>query len=208
MQRKEKTGNGILRLIFVAVALLVQILWILLRIQYLNAYSERIATITAVLTVLVVLKLNSKPTNSAMKMPWILLIMALPVMGLSMYLLFELLGDPGVGRRLRKVREYLQHEKGDQAETVLERLSQQDPGVANQFRYLWKVTGQPPCTNTRVQYYAEAVEAFEALKTELEKSRTVYLSGILHCPEWFLLPGTGGNSHPKSQSRCGNQAAL
>ena len=50
MHRKEKTGNGILRLIFVAVALLIQILWILLRIQYLNAYSDRIAAITAIAT--------------------------------------------------------------------------------------------------------------------------------------------------------------
>ena len=151
MHRKEKTGNGILRLIFVAVALLVQILWILLRIQYLNAYSERIAAITAILTVLVVLKLNSKPTNSAMKMPWIMLIMALPVMGLSMYLLFELLGDPGVGKRLKKVREYLHTDDRNQTETVLEDLRQLDPAAANQFRYLWETTGHPPCSDTRVR---------------------------------------------------------
>ena len=164
MQRKEKTGNGILRLIFVAVALLIQVLWILLRVQYLNAYSEGIAAITVLLTVLVVLKLNSKPTNSAMKMPWILLIMALPVMGLSMYLLFELLGDPGVGRRLKKVREYLRRNDHAQAESVLDSLSQQDPGVANQFRYLWKTTGYLPCTNTRLQYYSEATDAFRDMK--------------------------------------------
>ena len=90
MHRKEKTENGILRLIFVAVALVVQIGWILLRVQFLNDYSDWIAGITALLTIVVVLKLNSKHTNSAMKMPWVMLIMALPVMGLSMYLLFEL----------------------------------------------------------------------------------------------------------------------
>lgn len=170
MHRKEKTGNGILRLIFVAVALLIQVLWILLRIQYLNAYSERIAAITAILTVLVVLKLNSKPTNSAMKMPWIMLIMALPVMGLSMYLLFELLGDPGVGKRLKKVREYLNTDDPEQAEVVLEDLRQLDPAAANQFRYLWKATGHPPCSDTRVRYYSEATEAFRDMKAELEKA--------------------------------------
>ena len=170
MHRKEKTGNGILRLIFVAVALLIQVLWILLRIQYLNAYSERIAAITAILPVLVVLKLNSKPTNSAMKMPWIMLIMALPVMGLSMYLLFELLGDPGVGKRLKKAREYLNTDDPEQAEVVLEDLRQLDPAAANQFRYLWKATGHPPCSDTRVRYYSEATEAFRDMKAELEKA--------------------------------------
>ena len=107
MNRKKKTENGIVRLMFAVVALFIQIAWILLRVKLLNEYSDKIAAITALLTIIVVLKLNSKHTNSAMKMPWIMLIMALPVMGLCMYLLFELLGDPGVGRRLREVRNHL-----------------------------------------------------------------------------------------------------
>ena len=102
MRRKEKTENGILRAAFAAVSLIVQIAWILLRIQYLNAYSDLIAGIMALLTIIVVLKLNSKHTNSAMKMPWVMLIMASPVMGLCMYLLFVLLGDPGVGKSGKK----------------------------------------------------------------------------------------------------------
>ena len=88
MHRKEKTENGLLRLMFVAVALVAQIGWILLRVQFLNDYSDWIAGITALLAIVVVLKLNSKHTNSAMKMPWVMLIMASPIMGLCMYLLF------------------------------------------------------------------------------------------------------------------------
>lgn len=170
MQRKKKTENGILRLIFVAVALIIQVVWILLRIRLLNIYSDRIAAITALLTVAVVLKLNSKHTNSAMKMPWVMLIMALPVMGLSMYLLFELLGDPGVGRRLRTVRKHLMQKDGTEVEENLESLAQQDPAAANQFRYLWKAAGYPVYTNTRVSYYAEAKDAFSAMKEELNKA--------------------------------------
>ena len=92
MRRKEKTENGIMRMIFVAVALVLQVVWIILRVQWLNEYSQRISAITSVLSLVIVLKLNSKHTNSAMKMPWVMLIMAFPVMGLCMYLLFELLG--------------------------------------------------------------------------------------------------------------------
>ena len=172
MHRKEKTENGLLRLIFVAVALVIQILWILLRIRLLNAYSDWIAGMTALLTVIVVLKLNSKHTNAAMKMPWIMLIMALPVMGLSMYLLFELLGDPGVSKRLRSVRKKLHSGDGEPAAGNLSRLSQQDVAVANQFRYLWNAAAYPPYVNTRVHYYAEARDAFQDMKTELEKAET------------------------------------
>ena len=170
MPGKEKTENGILRLVFVAVALVIQIVWILLRVQYLNEYSDRIATVTALLTIAVVLKLNSKHTNAAMKMPWIMLIMALPVMGLSMYLLFELLGDPGVSKQLCAVRKHLQRDEKLATEQNLTSLSGEAPGIANQFRYLWNAAGYPLYTNTRVQFYPEAKAAFCAMKEALEKA--------------------------------------
>ena len=170
MNPKKKTENGILRLAFVAVALLIQIAWILLRVLLLNDYSDKIAAITALLTIVVVLKLNSKHTNSAMKMPWVMLIMALPVMGLCMYLLFEMLGDPGVGKRLRAVRRHLHREDNQMVEKNLTQLDREDPGAANQFRYLWNVANYPVYTNTQVSYYPEAKEAFSAMKQALENA--------------------------------------
>lgn len=171
MGKKQKRENGILRMVFVGISLIFQVLWILLRIKLLNDYSETIAAITGILTVLIVLKLNSKHINAAMKMPWIMLIMAFPVMGLCMYLMFELLGDPGVGRRLRTVRKHLRREDGPMVRSNLEQLEQQNPAIANQFRYLCSVTGYPVYTNTRVRYFPEASEAFRVMKEELEKAQ-------------------------------------
>ena len=122
MGRRKTAGIGILRMVFIAVALIVQVIWILLRIKLLNEYSETIAAITTLLSVLVVLKLNSKYTNSAMKMPWIMLIMAFPIMGLFMYLLFELLGDPGVGKRLRSMRREMAAETPENARRAFRHL--------------------------------------------------------------------------------------
>ena len=170
MHRKEKTENGLLRLGFAAVALVAQIVWIVLRVRLLNQYSDLIAGITSLLTVIVVLKLNSKHTDSAMKMPWIMLIMALPVMGLCMYLLFELLGDPGVSKHLNTVRKQLHGSDEEVADENIEQLSRQDRAAANQFRYLWKAAGYPAWTNTKVRYYSEAKDAFGDLKAELEKA--------------------------------------
>ena len=86
-----------------------------------------------------------------------------------MYLLFELLGDPGIGKRLRKVRSRMK-DKLVQKEEVLHTLDRQDRSVSNQFRYLWNTVGAPVYDNTRVEYYAEAVDAFEDMKKELEKA--------------------------------------
>ena len=94
MRKDHKpSGNAILRAVFVAVSLLFQVGWLLLVILVLNEYSAPISAVTGILSVIVVLKLYSKHTNSAMKMPWIMLILTFPVMGLSLYLMFELLGS-------------------------------------------------------------------------------------------------------------------
>lgn len=166
----KPSGNSIARIVFVGVSLLVQIVWILARIQWLNDYSEPISAITGLLTIVVVLRLNSKNTNAAMKMPWIMLIMAFPAMGLSMYLLFEILGDPGVGKRLRAVREKMKGEIPVNAERAFSHLEAMDLSAANQSRYLSRTAGYPVYENTCVKYYAEAVDAFRDMKEELEKA--------------------------------------
>ena len=169
MRKKEHkpSGNAVLRILFVGVSLLFQIGWLLLLILELNEYSARISLITSILSVVVVLKLYSKHVNSAMKMPWIMLILAFPVMGLCLYLLFELLGDPGVGKRLRTVRGQMQGAL-TQDEAVMERLKEKSVPAANQFRYLWKTAGCPVYENTRADYYSEGSQAFEAMKRDLE----------------------------------------
>ncbi len=166
----KPSGNSILRMVFVGVSLVVQVGWILLRIYRFNAYSEVISVVTALLSILVVLMLNSKNTNSAMKMPWIMLILAFPVMGLSMFLLFEIFRDPGVGKRLKQVREDMKEEIPQNAQRAFAHLEAQDLSAASQSRYLWKSARYPVYENTLVKYYAEPKEAFPDIKEELEKA--------------------------------------
>lgn len=168
---RKPAGNSIVRMVFVAVSLLVQIGWILLRIQWLNAYSEYISGFTGMLAIVVVLRLNSKNTNAAMKMPWIMLIMAFPVMGLSMYLLFEIFGDPGVGRKLQKVRGAMEKEQAQKAERAFDHLLAHDLSAANQSRYIWKSAGYPVYENTSVTYYSEAKLALKDMQEELNKAQ-------------------------------------
>ena len=169
-KERKPSGNSIMRIVFVAVSLLFQVAWLLLLVLELNEYSAGISLLTTVLRIAVVLRLNSKHTNAAMKMPWIMLILAFPVMGLSMYLLFEMLGDPGIGKRLNAVREAVKEEMPDSADVTLSHLEAQDRSAANQARYLWQCARWPVYENTQADYYAEAVDAFEAMKAELEKA--------------------------------------
>lgn len=173
MQKKEKRlgGNGILRVVFVGISLLVQVGWILVRVQWLNDYSERISFLSGMLALAVVLKLNAKPTNAAMKMPWIMLILAFPLMGLTLYLLMEILGDPGVGRRLQAMRKEMAMDAPERAKRTLAHMEARDISAANQCRYLWNQAGYPAYENTQLRYYPEAKEAFADLKKDLETAR-------------------------------------
>ena len=170
MKERKRSGNSILRIVFVAISFLLQIFWLLALTVKLNAYSGTLSLITTFLSILVVLRLNSKHTNTAMKMPWVMLILILPVMGLSLYLLVEMLGDPGVGKRLRAVREDMKDEIPAGADDALHKLEKIDLPGANQARYLWNCTRWPVYENTDVRFYAEAKDAFEAMKADLEKA--------------------------------------
>ena len=170
MKERKRSGNSILRIVFVAISFLLQIFWLLALTVKLNAYSGTLSLMTTFLSILVVLRLNSKHTNTAMKMPWVMLILILPVMGLSLYLLVEMLGDPGVGKRLRAIREDMKDEIPAGADAALQKLEEVDLPGANQARYLWNCTRWPVYENTDVRFYAEAKDAFVAMKADLEKA--------------------------------------
>ena len=86
MKERKRSGNSILRIVFVAISFLLQIFWLLALTVKLNAYSGWLSVLTTVLGLLVVLRLNSKHTNTAMKVPWILLILVLLINFLTHYL--------------------------------------------------------------------------------------------------------------------------
>ena len=170
--RRKKSGNSIPRACIVAVSLLLQIGWLLVIVLELNHYSTYISLASSVIASLAVLRLYSKDTNSAYKLPWIMIVMAFPVMGLSLYLLTEAaLSTKGIRRRMQAIREkttgYLK-----QKTSVLTALEEKNLAVANHFRYISEFEKSPVYTNTAVKYYPHGSFAFEDLKQDLEKAES------------------------------------
>ncbi len=166
---RKPSGNSIVRAVFVALSVLLQIGWLLVIILELNSYSTVISLISSLLASLAVLRLYSQNTNSAFKLPWIMLMMALPVMGLSLYLMVGLSATPKVAQRKIQKGKSAAQPYLIQAPTVMAQL-RDDPSVANQCSYLWNHTGSPAYGNTTVTYYPEAAEALEAMKADLERA--------------------------------------
>lgn len=118
----------------------------------LNRYSTWISVATSVLTLVVVILLYGRRTNAAFKMPWIILILAFPVLGLGMYLLF------GRKEATRLVRE--RFERIDQSldglliqdKAVRIKLQQTDRMAANEAAYIWNYAKYPIYQNTDVVF--------------------------------------------------------
>ena len=173
MRAEQKTAvkNSIGRLVFVALSVLLQVIWICVQAMKLNRYSTWISVATSVLTLVVVILLYGRRTNAAFKMPWIILILAFPVLGLGMYLLF------GRKEATRLVRE--RFERIDQSldglliqdKAVRIKLQQTDRMAANEAAYIWNYAKYPIYQNTDVVFYKEASEGIEAQKQALNQAK-------------------------------------
>ncbi len=167
--RTHKVRNSIPRIIFVALAVLLQVAWLLMLVLRFNTYSNWIAAASTIIALVVVVRLYSKHTSPAFKLPWIMLIMALPVMGLALYLMVEVFSDLGSFRKRMAALVQQRQQRIPQNPEIPGKL---DPDCAGYSRYLQQIGGAPVYENTAVTYYPEAVQAFEAMKQELEKAES------------------------------------
>ena len=136
VEGREKTKNGITRLVFSSLCILLEVVFILLLCTRLNRYAEAINLFTRVLGIIIILNMYASPMTSTMKMPWILLILSFPVMGLALYLLVGLNGGT---EKMRKRYEEIDSRllpllpKNEQ---VREALQEKIPRAGNMVSYI------------------------------------------------------------------------
>lgn len=134
----------------------------------LSKYSVAINLVCEAAALLLVLHIYGKHQNSAFKMPWIILLLTFPLLGLCLYLL---MGHKNVTKRMRirfeKIDpELLGHIRQDDA--VIKCLEERDYQAANQCRYINDFGKYPVYKNTEVKFFPEAVDGFEAQLVALQ----------------------------------------
>ena len=176
-------GNSILRLVLVGMSILFQLGWILLVILVLNEHYPWIELITRILSVLVILNLNSRSSAPAYKMPWIMLIMAAPVMGLSLYLMIGVFGDLGsTGKRMTAERNRIRRNLTGEVTSGQDLPLAAYPG-AGISNYLRQHGNSPLYRNTAVTYHAQPSAALEQMKADLEAAEHFIFM------EYFIVSG-------------------
>lgn len=171
MSSEEKSvKNSVGRLIFVLLSVLFQIGWLVFLVLKLNEYFAWIYLCTTILALFVVIYLYNTKSPMGFKLTWIMLILAFPVLGLS---LFILIGRSNITKamkkRLEKIDASLEHWLV-QDEQILEVLEKENIYVANQMKYVSHYAKYPVYQNTDVEFYKDASEGFEAQLLELKKA--------------------------------------
>ena len=127
--------------------------FIIVMITRLNEYAEIINLITRLFAGILVLFLYSSDKTSSMKMPWIILILVFPIMGVSLYLLIGLNG----GTRKMKQR-YIDIDRKlfpllPENEEDLERIKKKTPKAGNISEYIQRNAHYPVYQNTDCLLY-------------------------------------------------------
>ncbi len=170
-EEKSDVKNNVGRLVFVVISVLLQVTWLIIVFLYLNNYSTWISLASSIVALLMALWIYHKPTNAAFKMPWIILILALPVVGICFYGIF---GNANATRKERRIYaeidEFVQPLLM-QDDKVMEELHDTDKAICNQFRYVKDYGRYPVCKNTDVTYYKDADLAYDAQLEDLAQAK-------------------------------------
>ncbi len=169
-EEKSNVKNSVSRMVLVCLSILLQIGWLCLLSIRLNAHSAWISSLTSLLAAVLVLRIYVSNTNAAFKMPWMLLLLIFPPLGVLLWLMF---GHSGATEAMRKKFNKVQEEftqyrqRPDDALREAEHLNM---AAANQMRYIRDFAGYPVYRNTTVQYFGDTTEALFAQIKALENA--------------------------------------
>lgn len=159
------------RMVVIGVVLLFQLGWLVSTVYKFSNNYLLIDAVLSVLSVMIVLYVIGRRDNPAYKMVWLVLILAVPVFGVLMYLLF----GPKSLQKSVAMKEEAEHRKllphMVQKEEVLNELLEEPDSVYNQCRYILNSTGFPVYQNTETRFLEIGETYFEALLAELKKAK-------------------------------------
>ena len=158
------------RVVAVSVGILLQIVFLIVMATYLRADFFWIRIAMNVLSWAVVIYIISCGVNPSYKIAWIVLILAFPVAGLTIYLLFG--GN--------KISSY-EHRKMQSIESVtMQQLRQDDAPLwelaaagtpaFNHVRYLLSASGYPIYDDADAEYFPTGESCYAAMLEELQKA--------------------------------------
>ena len=167
----KKTSKRLLgRIISVALAVLFQVLWVILAVFVLKDRIPFINVLIEAFSIIAILWIVSKDINPAYKLAWTILILALPIAGAVIYVIF---GKPRLGKEFQeKLDESFQEASSHlvQAPSVMEQLERESKTAACQSGYLCRKARYPVYRKTKTQYFSIGQDLYAKMLEALKKA--------------------------------------
>ncbi len=158
------------RLVVVSVLILLQLAVLIFLLTLLQNYSFYCYIAMVALSWILVFYILSKRDNPMYKLAWIIPILAVPVFGGILYLIFS---NHNISHKLRMdVRDLIDRSQPLSAQNpaVLEEIAA-DPAAERQSHYIRNTAHYPIFGNTATTYLSPGEEKLKALCRELEKAK-------------------------------------
>lgn len=158
------------RVVIVSLSILLQIAVLLSGVIWLREYRQWIDVTMTVLSWGAVIYIMTDRSNPSYKIAWIVLILAFPVAGITIYLLFG--GNKASSRENRKMERINRETRSSlpQSEQVMQELAAHPDDAYNHARYLLHTAHYPIYDNSAATYYPIGEECFAAMCEDLEKA--------------------------------------
>lgn len=170
-EKKTAVKNSFWRMATTGILVILQVLWMSFVLLYLNSYYAGISLISTGFAIFIAFKIYGTPTNSSMKLPWILVLLSFPLLGLLIYMLF---GRSIVTKNKREKFNIIEEDYKKitvQDPEIIKEIEEKDIRLANQFRYLSEYEGYPIYKNTDVEFYDYATAGLDAQIEEIKKAK-------------------------------------
>lgn len=159
------------RITFVALAMIIQMAFIVSLIFYFKEYTKYFYAFSIALSTIVVLYIIYNTTNPAFKIAWIIPILLFPIFGGIFFLFF---GNTNLNKKEREKMDRLIDKLAcidPPDDAILDKISQENPDAGRQATYIQKHGGAKLYQHTATEYFPVGELKFERLKEELNKAK-------------------------------------
>nr|MCR5303445.1 PLDc N-terminal domain-containing protein [Lachnospiraceae bacterium] len=170
LEHKNAVKNGVGRMVLAVLSICIQFLVLFLVFMYFTQKAGWIVLLMGLVGLFLVLNIYAQHKTASIKMVWIMLIMAMPIVGIIMYLL---VGNNYHTRSMKKRYQDMDDIlfpllPGDA--DVREQENERDRRFGNISRYLSEIAGFPAYSDSRITYYDDARKGLDAQLEELKKA--------------------------------------
>ena len=166
MKKPSKRLLG--RIISVALAVVFQVLWIIFAVFVLRNRFPFMDALIEIASIVAILWIVSKDINPAYKLAWTILILAVPVAGAVIYVMF---GKSRLGKDMQEKLDESFQEASQylvQDDEIREKLEGESKAAMRQSMYISEKAGFPVYQKTTTKYFKVGEELYSTLLDELK----------------------------------------